>query len=523
MASIKDELIDNSENGVKKIQELTKEIEAISSSDDIQKLNKNDFLEVYDANDFFDASIENPTLTQILVVPTKKFDTVLNSLKDVPDFDTVYSSDFSDMGFGYFAASNSLDADINAVNGNKLSYYDVNNFKISPDIDIHNEDLKKFITSLCDLALKVRNLYIQENYQIQDIDSIDANAVSNNLIRKAKFFPETKDELKALCDDLTIYLGDIDTSKITDFSELFWDSKRSNEQFAGIKKWDTSHVTNMASMFRFAKNFNQDISSWDVSKVKSMSFMFFCAEEFNQALDSWDVSNITHMEGMFCGAYNFNQPLDNWDVSKVIDMSWMFAKAKNFNQALNNWDVSSVENMSSMFAVAENFNQSLDNWDVSNVTHMEGMFWGTSNFDQSLNNWDVSKVVNMSCMFIDSAFNQNISAWDVSKVDFMDSMFKNSKFNQPLDSWDVSKSISMVKMFENSDFQQDISSWQFNDTVSLDDFVKGIDYKALNLSEKILKRSGIEIEAQTDKNVDEFSNQSSSKIELQKQEKGLSL
>ena len=183
-----------SNESVNKIQELTKEIETIASSDDIQKLNKNDFLEVYDANDFFDASIENPTLTQVLVVPTKKFDTILKSLKDVPDFDTVYNSDFS-YGFGYFAASDSLDADINAVNGNKLSYYDVNNFKISPDIDIHNEDLKKFITSLCDLALKVRNLYIQENYQIQDIDSIDANAVSNNLIRKAKFFPETKEEL----------------------------------------------------------------------------------------------------------------------------------------------------------------------------------------------------------------------------------------------------------------------------------------------------------------------------------------
>ena len=296
-----------SNESVNKIQELTKEIEAIASSDDIQKLKKNDFLEVYDANDLFDVSIENPTLTQILVVPTKKFDTILKSLKDVPDFDTVYFS----YGFGYFAASDSLDADINAVNGNELSYYDVDNFKISPDIDIHNEDLKKFISSLCDLALKVRNLYIQENYQIQDIDSIDANAVSNNLIRKAKFFPETKEELKALCDDLSVYLGVIDTSRITDMSYLFKDSQRTNIRFRGIEKWDVSKVENMNGMFNAASNFNRDISNWDVSNVTDMTAMFENAEKFNQSLDTWTIN-----DECFISSFARKCPIEN-DLTKL--------------------------------------------------------------------------------------------------------------------------------------------------------------------------------------------------------------
>ncbi|WP_366535041.1 BspA family leucine-rich repeat surface protein, partial [Campylobacter jejuni] len=62
-----------------------------------------------------------------------------------------------------------------------------------------------------------------------------------------KYFPETKEELKALVEDESIYLGDIDTSKITDMSELFLYSKR--EDFSGIEKWDVSSVRNMSYMF----------------------------------------------------------------------------------------------------------------------------------------------------------------------------------------------------------------------------------------------------------------------------------
>lgn len=39
-------------------------------------------------------------------------------------------------------------------------------------------------------------------------------------------------------------LGRIDTSLITDISNLFEFSKR--KDFSGIEEWDTSHVTNMA-------------------------------------------------------------------------------------------------------------------------------------------------------------------------------------------------------------------------------------------------------------------------------------
>ncbi|WP_236847978.1 hypothetical protein [Campylobacter devanensis] len=46
--------------------------------------------------------------------------------------------------------------------------------------------------------------------------------------------PETRDELKELVDDLSINLGDIDTSLITDMSLLFEDTYRTD--FSGIIK-----------------------------------------------------------------------------------------------------------------------------------------------------------------------------------------------------------------------------------------------------------------------------------------------
>lgn len=163
----------------------------------------------------------------------------------------------------------------------------------------------------------------------------------------AKYTPKTTEELKALVADESIYLGDIDTSAITDMSSLFLNSER--KDFSGIELWDTSNVLDMTAMFSLARNFNSNISSWDTSSVVYMSFMFALAKCFNQNINSWDISNVVAMPGMFSFAENFNQPLDKWDTSNVVDMYSMFEGATNFNQNLNAWDTSSVRNNSKMF------------------------------------------------------------------------------------------------------------------------------------------------------------------------------
>ena len=284
---------------------------------------------------------------------------------------------------------------------------------------------------------------IEEKNSKQSLKAPNITASKEIVKRKFKYHPDTKAELLKLCRDKSVYLGDIDTSKITDMSKLFkgnyeiWYSR----DFSGIELWDVSKVKDMSCMFSETP-FNQNISSWDVSNVTDMSGMFLCSP-FNQDISSWDVSNVTNMSHMFTYS-SFNQDISSWDVSNVTDMSYMFYESP-FNQNICSWDVSNVTDMSWMFS-RSSFNQDISSWDVSKVTDMSWMF-SRSSFNQDISSWDVSNVTNMSGMFSDSSFNQDISSWDVSNVKNMWGMFSGSSFNQDISSWDVSNVTNRSLMF----------------------------------------------------------------------------
>lgn len=183
--------------------------------------------------------------------------------------------------------------------------------------------------------------------------------------------PNSLQELKELVSDKSVHLGDIDTSLITDMTELFKDSTRKN--FDGLETWDTSNVTTMKGMFCMAKYFNHPIGDWDVSKVEDMSYMFCEAPAFNQPLEKWDVSHVHCMDSMFAWAYSFNQPIERWNVSNVQNMFCMFNEAKSFNQPLDKWDISNVKDMAYMFCEATSFRQPITAWRLCGQS-TKGMF-----------------------------------------------------------------------------------------------------------------------------------------------------
>lgn len=141
--------------------------------------------------------------------------------------------------------------------------------------------------------------------------------VSSNTKYREIEYPENKEELLNLikkevkaqgfdCD-----LNFIDTSKITDMSNLFADIRVGNPD---ITTWNTSNVTNMDYMFWFCTKFNCDISKWDVSKVETMNHTFDGCKSFNQDLELWDISSLKSKKSIFHGCNKLKLPY--WAESK---------------------------------------------------------------------------------------------------------------------------------------------------------------------------------------------------------------
>ena len=107
----------------------------------------------------------------------------------------------------------------------------------------------------------------------------------NSKVKEHNYHPKTKEELKELVERLIkergkdANLNDIDTSAITDMSELFYISTFKGD----ISEWDVSNVNNIQGMFKKANHFNQNISKWKINDNCNTSEMFaYCniKEEF---------------------------------------------------------------------------------------------------------------------------------------------------------------------------------------------------------------------------------------------------
>ncbi len=147
-----------------------------------------------------------------------------------------------------------------------------------------------------------------------------------------------------------------------------------NNPSPNLNMIDTSAITDMSDLFKDDSTFNGDITQWNTSNVMSMQSMFFRASVFNQDIGAWDVGKVTNMNAMFSFASAFNQDIGNWNVSAVTNMSGMFSFASAFNQDIGNWNVSKVTNTSSMFLSASAFNQDLSSWKLCKISFLSLVF-----------------------------------------------------------------------------------------------------------------------------------------------------
>lgn len=320
--------------------------------------------------------------------------------------------------------------------------------------------------------------------------------------------------------------GMLNTSNITDMSEMFMDAVTFNDDISGL---DTSNVTTMEKMFFVANDtmsFNQPIGSWDVSKVRTFRNMFGgvsgrSTQVFNQDIGGWDTRSATDMSYMFAAAFTtqgnlgtnaFNNggsdSIRNWNVSNVTDFSFMFATPDSdavphaFNQPLDGWDVSAARFMNNMFE-GGTFSQPLEAWDVRHVEDFTRMF-SRSGFNASLAGWNLSSATSVEHMLHQSPFNSDTTnwvlpsnakglvngardfnhasalSWDVSGVTNMEGLFQGARaFNQDISGWDVSNVTNMKDMFAGfTSFNRDISGWDVSNVSIFD----GMFYDARDFS-----------------------------------------
>ena len=88
-------------------------------------------------------------------------------------------------------------------------------------------------------------------------------------------------------------LNDIDTSLITDMSDLFSGSKFNGN----ISKWNVSNVKDMSYMFS-ESTFNGEIWEWNIGKVEDMSYMF-ADSEFDDSISQWNLQKVKYTDMMF--------------------------------------------------------------------------------------------------------------------------------------------------------------------------------------------------------------------------------
>ena len=201
-------------------------------------------------------------------------------------------------------------------------------------------------------------------------EDTSSSSDENTVLPSVNTVPSTRSELDSLLASRLknskekVNLNDIDTSNITDMSDLF--KKYPNSDY-DISKWNTEKVTDMSGMFEGATKFNGDISKWNTEKVTDMSGMFKSTTKFNSDISKWKTKTITSMANMFEGSIAFNGDISDWNTSEVTDMTSMFEGASIFNQDISKWNVKKVQSIAfkNMFKNAKKFNQSLDIWDIS--------------------------------------------------------------------------------------------------------------------------------------------------------------
>ena len=211
------------------------------------------------------------------------------------------------------------------------------------------------------------------------------------------------------------------------------------KRIIGLDTWDTSHITNMNSMFMALKSLESvDVSSFDTSNVTDISYMFQDLATIERLdISNFDTSKVTKDYGGFLsGCTNLKSlNLDNLTVNSMPG-GLLSGLPSLKTLSVKNWVIPSTfkngffRSMSSGSSIEE---IDVTGWDLSKTTDITALFAGDEEYGNGtelkriigLDTWNTSKITTMKDLFRDlpSLEKLDLSGWDTSNVTDTDTMF----------------------------------------------------------------------------------------------------
>ena len=326
-------------------------------------------------------------------------------------------------------------------------------------------------------------MFADFNHSVSDMDLIDIRGMNTSrVVNMNRFFYDGSTIVK------NYNIDDIDTSKVTDFTEMFASARSGNTPTKSpldFSKINTVNAITLSGMFRGSSFSSIDVSHFDTKNVRDLRDMFNLAELGTSHIDlrNWDVSRVDSTSGMFRDARIGRVDIGGWNSHSLHDTSNMFRNA-NISSGLNmvGFDTSNVVDMSGMFSFSNIPNLDLAYLDTSNAKSMRSMFEGGRYYSSlDLARFDTRKVEDFSSMFrginIDSR-TLDVSSFDTSNATSFRFMFDGTNLtgNLDLSNFNTSKVIDMSNMFSSSASLVNVNLSSF-DTRSVID-MHGMFYRA---------------------------------------------
>ena len=315
--------------------------------------------------------------------------------------------------------------------------------------EISNEDIKKLEQLKC---VNIRDNYDSENGPLYYIDEGYKNKITGSFARNTELSEDEVINLGAVRLDEKYDEQDVEYKIYAWIDEngncCWWSNAEtivmtdtSNRIFKGMGKIesidttgiDTSKVTDMTDMFFDCVDLlNLDVSNLNTSNVTNMTYMFgYCKSLKSLDLSSFDTTNVVNMEAMFGECSGLEElKIDNFDTKKVINMSSVFyGCSKLTNLDLSNFDTSNVTNMKGLFYNCSSLAiLNLSTFDTSNVTDMSFMFRGCNSLKTlDISKFSTSNANNMASMFYAC---QNLEWLDLSNFDTKNVVDMNYMFGK---------------------------------------------------------------------------------------------